>query len=57
MKSFGLKLTADRLALFNEDRSVQTSYKIDDITDETGNIAGTVVTLEIRYKEFNEVPA
>lgn len=57
MKSFGLKLTADRLALFNEDRSVQTSYKIDDVIDDAGNIAGTVVTLEIRYKEFVDVPA
>jgi tetratricopeptide (TPR) repeat protein len=57
LKSFGLKLTAERLALFNEDRSVQTSYKIDDIVDEAGNIAGTVVTLEIRFKEFSEVPA
>jgi tetratricopeptide (TPR) repeat protein len=57
LKSFGLKLTAERLALFNEDRSVQTSYKIDDIADESGNIAGTIVTLEIRYKEFTEVPA
>jgi tetratricopeptide (TPR) repeat protein len=57
LKSFGLKLTADRLALFNEDRSVQTSYKIDDIKDKTGNVVGTIVTLEIRFKEISEVPA
>jgi tetratricopeptide (TPR) repeat protein len=56
IKSMGLRLTADRLALFNEDRSVQTFYNINDIIDDNGNIAGTRVTLEIRYKEFIEEP-
>ncbi|WP_276479868.1 tetratricopeptide repeat-containing sensor histidine kinase [Paraflavitalea pollutisoli] len=52
IKSMGIKLTADRLALFNEHRSVQHYYKIEDITDAQGNITGTQVILEIRYKEY-----
>ena len=54
IKSLGIKLTADRLALFNEDRSVQHFYKIEDTTDEFGNITGTKVTVEIRFKEFTQ---
>jgi tetratricopeptide (TPR) repeat protein len=50
-KSLGLKLTAERLALFNEDSLMSTSWTIDDVTDEKGNIAGTKVMLHIRYKE------
>jgi sensor histidine kinase YesM len=50
-KSLGLKLTAERLALFNEDNLMSTSWTIDDVTDEKGNIAGTKVMLSIRYKE------
>jgi hypothetical protein len=56
IKSLGIKLTADRLALFNEDRSVQTYYNIEDLTDEQCNIIGTKVTVEIRYKEFTQEP-
>lgn len=51
IKSMGIRLTADRLALFNENRSVQHFYRIEDITDAQGNINGTQVILEIRYKE------
>lgn len=50
-KSLGLKLTAERLALFNEDSLVSTSWTIDDVRDEDGNIAGTKVMLHIRHKE------
>lgn len=56
IKSLGIKLTADRLALFNEDRSVQTFYSIEDVRDENSNIVGTRVTVEIRYKEFIQEP-
>lgn len=56
-KSFGLKLTAERLALFNEDNLVQSSWSIEDVLDENGTIAGTRVTLDIRYKEFIEQTA
>lgn len=54
IKSLGIKLTAERLALFNEDRSIQTYYNIEDISDEQCNIIGTKVTIEIRYKELTE---
>lgn len=52
IKSLGIKLTADRLSLFNEERSVQHFYRIEDIIDDLGNTIGTKVTVEIRYKEF-----
>ncbi|MDF2193583.1 histidine kinase [Paraflavitalea sp. CAU 1676] len=51
IRSMGIQLTADRLALFNEDRSVQHYYRIEDITDDQGNISGTEVNIGIRYKE------
>ena len=53
-KSMGLQITAQRLALINQNNNVQTFYTIEDITDETKNIAGTKVTLKIRYKELTE---
>lgn len=56
IKSLGIQLTADRLALFNEDRSVQHFYRIEDLTDDQGNTTGTKVTVEIRYKEFTQEP-
>lgn len=56
VKSLGLKLTTERLAIFNENREVETFYDIEDITDERGNISGTRVTLRIKYKESIEEP-
>lgn len=53
-KSLGVKITAERLALFNEDSGVQTSWRMEDILDEKGNIAGTKVILDIHCREFNE---
>lgn len=50
-KSFGLKITTDRLALLNENQNVQTFYKMHDLVDENGNAEGTSVELQIRYKE------
>ena len=52
IKSLGLKLTTERLALFNEEKSVQTFYEIEDVLDERGYISGTKVLLKIRYREF-----
>lgn len=54
-KSLGVKITAERLALFNEDSGVQTSLRMEDLMDEEGNIAGTKVILDIHCKEFNEI--
>ncbi|MBC7947891.1 MAG: tetratricopeptide repeat protein [Chitinophagaceae bacterium] len=53
-KSLGLKLTAERLALFNEDNLVQTSWRMEDLRDGAGNVKGTRVVLNIKYKEFIE---
>jgi tetratricopeptide (TPR) repeat protein len=50
IKSLGLQLTSERLALFNEGSPVHTFYRIEDITDEQGHIQGTKVILEIRNK-------
>lgn len=51
-KSLGLKLTRDRLALFNMDHPLQPSYEINDLTDEAGNVTGTQVRLHIRHQSF-----
>jgi hypothetical protein len=49
MKSLGLKLTAERLALFNEGKSVHTFYKMEDVMKD-GTVAGTRVKVNIKYK-------
>ena len=50
-KSLGLQITAQRLALLNQNKTVQTFYAIEDLLDENKDVAGTKVVLEIRYKE------
>ena len=52
IKSLGLALTTERLALFNRNLAAQTSFDIKDVTDAAGNTAGTQVILKIRYQEF-----
>jgi sensor histidine kinase YesM len=49
-KSLGLQITAKRLALFNGENSSETFYEIGDVKDENGEVAGTRVSLKIRYK-------
>ena len=51
-KSMGLKITAQRLALLNQEKHMETFYTIEDIVDENKNIAGTKVILKISYKEL-----
>jgi tetratricopeptide (TPR) repeat protein len=46
--SFGHKLSAERLALFNGKNNGGASFTIQDVKDETGNTTGTVVTLQIK---------
>jgi hypothetical protein len=48
----GLKITAQRLALLNQDKYMETFYTVEDILDENKNIAGTRVILKISYKEL-----
>ena len=55
-KSFGLKITTERLALFNNERSTDNFYKTTDIMDASGNVAGTKVTLSIKIKNPIQQP-
>ena len=55
-KSMGLAITAQRLALLNQNKNVQTFYTIEDNRDADNHIAGTKVILKIAYKEFLEEP-
>lgn len=50
-KSLGLKLTSERLAIFNEESGFNTSWHIEDIKDPNGDTAGTRVILKIRHRE------
>ena len=53
-KSMGLEITAERLALLNQDMDEKTFFNIEDITDDEGNIAGTRVILKLHYKDMVE---
>jgi hypothetical protein len=52
-KSMGMQITADRLALFNNDDE-QTIFSVEDLVGADGQPAGTKVTLKIRFKETLE---
>ncbi|HVG40333.1 MAG TPA: histidine kinase, partial [Chitinophagaceae bacterium] len=56
IKSLGLQLTEKRLALFNQDNTMQTSYTIEDILEPEGTICGTKVNLQIRYQSIIHQP-
>ena len=46
--SFGHKLSAERLALFNGENGKSASFTMQDIKDGKGNITGTMVTIKIK---------
>ena len=49
-KSLGLKLTTERLTLFNRKKSVPAFYDIEDLKDNvSGNAIGTKVTIKIAH--------
>ena len=50
-KSMGLKITSDRLSLFNQEKNIQTFFKIEDLEDESGEPTGTKVIFTIKYPE------
>lgn len=50
-QSFGLKITNDRIALFNDQEQTESFFRTEDVLDETGKIAGTKVRLVINYKD------
>jgi tetratricopeptide (TPR) repeat protein len=45
--SFGHKLSAERLALFNSKTNKDNSFTIENVKDDNGHISGTLVTLKI----------
>lgn len=51
-KSMGLQITTERLALLNQERDKQSFFRIEDITDDEGNIAGTRVILKMHYRDL-----
>lgn len=53
-KSLGLQITAQRLALLNQNKNIETFYSIEDIRDGNNKIAGTRVNLQINYKDLVE---
>jgi sensor histidine kinase YesM len=50
-KPFGLKITTERLALFNDEKMINSFYKAEDLFDRVGNVAGTKVTVNIKLKD------
>jgi hypothetical protein len=53
-KSLGLKITKERLALFNKDNGADTFYEIEDLYNENNEAAGTKIKLQIQYRETVE---
>ncbi|MBZ5857172.1 tetratricopeptide repeat-containing sensor histidine kinase [Flavihumibacter profundi] len=56
-KSMGLKITTERLSLFNQDKDLHSFYEIDDIIDSNGLMTGTKVSIKIRHKNIMEAVA
>jgi sensor histidine kinase YesM len=52
-KSMGLKITADRLALFNRQKGLQTFYEMEDVLNDSV-VAGTKVVIKIPHKNVME---
>ena len=56
-KSMGLQITAERLALLNQEEETKTFFNIEDLSDEEGNAAGTRVILKMHYVDVIETIA
>jgi tetratricopeptide (TPR) repeat protein len=56
-KSMGLKITAERLSLFNGEREMDHFYEMDDLVNENGSIMGTKVSVKIRHRHLMEAVA
>lgn len=46
-----------RLALFNNEKTVHSFYKTENVLDPDGNVAGTKVVLNIKFKNTVQQPA
>ena len=55
-KSFGLKITTERLALFNNERATHNFYRAEDVLDLEGKVAGTKVILNVKLKSTTDQP-
>ena len=55
-KPMGMKLTTERLALFNNEKSGNGSYEVEDLTDEFGKPAGTRVIIKIKNYHWSNKP-
>jgi sensor histidine kinase YesM len=55
-KSFGLKITTERLALFNDEKTIPSFYRTEDVLDEDKNVVGTRVILNIKFKNTTPQP-
>ncbi|HET6768307.1 MAG TPA: histidine kinase [Chitinophagaceae bacterium] len=55
-RSFGLKITTERLALFNNEKAIHDFYTTENVLDADGNSAGTKVTLNIKFKNTTFQP-
>ncbi|MEO6000170.1 MAG: two-component regulator propeller domain-containing protein [Chitinophagaceae bacterium] len=53
-KPLGLQITAERLALLNQELGAQTIFDIEDIADDAGNAAGTRVVLRMHSRDLAE---
>jgi len=53
----GLKITTERLSLFNHEKALNSFYEMTDVIDESGGVAGTKVSIKIRHKNLMEAVA
>jgi hypothetical protein len=51
-QSIGLKVTSERLSIFNEEKNVQTSLEIEDLINVNGDAVGTRVSIRIRKNSY-----
>ena len=56
-KSMGLKITNERLSLFNHEKKVSNFYEMEDVINEIGAVSGTKVSIKIRHKDIMEAVA
>jgi tetratricopeptide (TPR) repeat protein len=55
-RSMGLQITTERLVLLNQESNMKTFFTIQDLTNDSGEPAGTQVILKIHYRNMVEAP-
>jgi sensor histidine kinase YesM len=56
-KSMGLKITAERLSLFNGEKEMNHFYEMDDVINENGSVEGTKISIKIKHRDLMEAVA